>query len=118
MSASGSIERRNKSSIYCIKLTPGGALHPKLGNFHLVVKFSIKILTYLCDCNKIGLAFGKQECDTMLKTGKIAIPSLSLHENELVHNKPTALSYSSSVKSILEHFFKYCLACKIVHLID
>ena len=39
-------------------------------------------------CNNIGLAFGKQEWETMLKTGKMAIPSLSLHENELVQSKP------------------------------
>ena len=46
----------------------------------------------------IGLAFGIQEWETMLKTGKIAIPSLSLQENELVHNKPTARSYSFLMK--------------------
>ena len=72
----------------------------------LISNLASKATCWLCIMTL--LAFGEQECETMLKMGKIAMPSLSRQESELVQSKPTARSYSSSVKSNW-HFFKYSL---------
>ena len=69
-------------------------------------------------CNNIGLAFGKQEWETMLKTGKMAIPSLSLHENELVQSKPRTKvihpKYSKHCPHILAHTID-CVCSKMLN---
>ena len=62
-----------------------------------------------CLAIELCVQLDMQECDIKLNTGNKACPPPLAHANEFVHNKPIALSISSSVYCVKE---QSCLKTK------